>query len=150
MGYGSKLHCGLIRRFLPGAYYFPLINKARIPALLPYPRVAQLVGTGIQRLDDFRASVGRTLGTSATADIATEDTWWASQIASTIRPLTQDLLLSGESITPRVFKAEEVGALIASLATSDRYLSSISSLLTLERWREQMDRTWRFASQERT
>lgn len=148
IGYGSMLHCKLIRQFLPQAYFVPLVNAARVPALLPYPMVAFRLGTLIQRADTLQTSVRRFFGSPVTGRIATEDTWWAEQIASVLRPMAQDLLLSGESIAPRVLRNNDIEELLASLGSSDNYLSSISTLLTIERWREQIDRAWRLVQSD--
>jgi hypothetical protein len=152
LGVGSKLHRAILRRYLPSCYYLPLVNDAWFAPLLRYPRLTDRLG-GVWTRWGSRAARATRAGSSkrarATVTRATLDTWSANQILSTVRPVAERLLMSTGSITPRLFPAEQIEGMLGDLRRDPEAMISVGTLLTVERWREQIERTWALARQER-
>jgi len=146
LGFGAKMQRAAIRRYLPGCYYTPLVNGSWFVPLMRSPRLASKYGEAVQRLNSLTSTAGRRSGISGHGQKGDDqDKWSARQMASAIRPAANELLLSGESIAPQLFDTATLEKMLTSLGSSDKHLASVSTLLTMERWREQVSKAWRLA-----
>jgi hypothetical protein len=148
LGFGARLHRAVIRRFLPSCYYTPLVNGAWCVPLLGHPLLASKFGDTVNRLGAIKTRAGRALGGSDQGQAGDQDSWSAKQMGTAIRPAAQSLLSSGRSIAPQVFKSKDIEEMLTGLGSSDLYLTAIATLLTMERWREQVERAWQLAQAE--
>ncbi len=150
LGYAARFHRRVIRQYLPGGYYNSLVNGSWFLPLFGYPRVASKIGETAVALRSMKSAATRALGISRKRELGEQDLWSAQQMGSTIRSTARTLLLSSESISSRLFKAEDIEMMLSTLESSDKFLAQVGTLLTIERWRDQMERAWRLAQGERT
>lgn len=146
LGYGFKLHRSIIRRYLPGAYFTPLINGRKFLPILADNRTADRYDQAWKRFNALKGAAQKVAGLSARAQKGSLDSWSARQMAFAVRSIARRVLLSGGSIASQLVKPENLERMLADLGSNEHSLTAISTFLTMERWKSRMDRAYHLAT----
>lgn len=142
ISYGASVNRAILGRYLKHAYYFHLINGKGYGPALRSSVLSRRLGRVLGTAKSVRSSVGQRLGFSRSAGERARDDWFAAQLQTTVRRVGEEVLLSSDSITSRILTEEGVRSMFDGLAHPGSGPGAVGVLLSVERWREQIEKIW--------
>lgn len=145
---GASVNRAILARYLKRAYYFHLINGKGYGPALRSPVLSRRLGKVLAMVQNIRSVAGRRLEVARPLKQNVLDDWFAAQFKATTRCIDEEVLLSSGSLTSRILTEEGVRSMFDDLAHPGSGPGAIGVLLSVERWREQIQKIWNLSRRQ--